>query len=277
MQSVADNSSAMAEKLRVQRNDFQDIAVGTLGGLRNDRDFSDVTLACEDGQQMEAHKVILAGASPFFLNLLKKNKHPHPLIYMRGVNSEDLVALVDFLYFGEANVDQENLDTFLSLAEELNLNGLPGKMNSNKAKETNFATIIEPKKEPEYENNQESTKNSNELIQHAYNSVAIKPDTVTKIQKMETTMPIPKARTEDLDVKVCPISEARSTVIKELDVKVKSLMVKSQHVIDGRQADVCTLCGKEGKALTIMNHIELAHMEGISVPCTATYCDKTFR
>merc|ERR1712129_501866 len=101
----------------------------------------------------------------------------------------------------------------------------------NKAKETNFETIIEPKKEPEYENNQESTKNSNELIQHAVNSVAIKPDTETKIQKMETTMPIPKARTtitEDLDVKVCPISEARSTVIKELDVKVKSLMVKSQ-------------------------------------------------
>ena len=30
------------------------------GNLREDYDFADVTLACEDGQQVEAHKVILA-------------------------------------------------------------------------------------------------------------------------------------------------------------------------------------------------------------------------
>merc|ERR1712074_33044 len=93
------------------------------------REFADVTLACEDGQQGEAHKVILVSSSPFFLNLLRKNKHPHPLIYMRGLKSEDLVAMIDFLYFGEANVYQENLDSFLSVAEELQLKGLMGKTN----------------------------------------------------------------------------------------------------------------------------------------------------
>ena len=35
------------------------------GNLIEDKDFSDVTLACEDGQQVEAHKVILAASSPF--------------------------------------------------------------------------------------------------------------------------------------------------------------------------------------------------------------------
>ena len=45
------------------------------------RDFLDVTLASEDRKQIEAHKVILTVSSPFFQNLLKKNKHPHPLIY----------------------------------------------------------------------------------------------------------------------------------------------------------------------------------------------------
>lgn len=48
------------------------------------------------GHQIEAHKVILASFSPFLMELLKKNKHPHPLIYMRGLMSEDLVAIVDF-------------------------------------------------------------------------------------------------------------------------------------------------------------------------------------
>ena len=48
------------------------------------------------------------------------------MIYMRGLKAEALVAMVDFLYYGEANINQENLDTFLCLAEELRLKGLTG-------------------------------------------------------------------------------------------------------------------------------------------------------
>ena len=50
--------------------------------------------------------------------------HPHPLVYMRGMQSENLLAIVDFLYRGEANVYQESLDGFLAVAEELQLAGL---------------------------------------------------------------------------------------------------------------------------------------------------------
>ena len=88
--------------------------------------FPDVTLVWEDSQQMEAHKVVLSISSPLFQNLLKGNRHKHPLIYMRGMKSEDLIAIVDFLYYGEANVFQENLDSFLATAEELKLKGLTG-------------------------------------------------------------------------------------------------------------------------------------------------------
>ena len=71
----------MSEKLCVQWNDFEDNAIGAFGILREDKEFADVTLACEDGKQMEAHKVILASSSPFFQNLLRRNKHTHPLHY----------------------------------------------------------------------------------------------------------------------------------------------------------------------------------------------------
>lgn len=121
----------MPEKLSVQWNDFKDNAIGSLGLLKDDKDFLNVTLASEDGKQIEAHKVILAISSPFFQNLLKRNKHPHPLIYMRGVKSDDLLAIVNFLYFGEANVRQENLDSFFAIAEELQLKGLIGTVHSD--------------------------------------------------------------------------------------------------------------------------------------------------
>ena len=75
----------MSEKLCLQWNDFQENIKSAFGNLRGDNDFTDVTLACEDGQQVEAHKVILAASSPFFQKLLGRNKHPRPLIYKKKV------------------------------------------------------------------------------------------------------------------------------------------------------------------------------------------------
>ena len=72
--------------------------IGAFGSFREDKEFSDVTLASEDGHKKEAHKVMLSAYSPFFQNLLKISKHAiaHPLIYMRGIQSKDLVAIVFF-------------------------------------------------------------------------------------------------------------------------------------------------------------------------------------
>ena len=116
----------MSEKLCLQWYDFKDNVNSAFKKLREDKEFTDVTLACEYGQQLEAHKVILASSSPFFENILRKNKHPHPLIYLKGFQSQDFVSILDFLYFGEAKVYQEDLDSFLAIAEEFQVKGLPG-------------------------------------------------------------------------------------------------------------------------------------------------------
>ena len=116
------------EKLCLQWNEYQNIFIKAFRDLRNDEALTDVTLVCEDGKQIKAHKVVLASTSPFFLDLLKRNKHPHPLVYMKGIKSENIFALVDFLYRGEANVFEENLDSFLALANEVKLQGLSGKV-----------------------------------------------------------------------------------------------------------------------------------------------------
>ena len=116
-----------SEKLCLQWNDFQTNVNIAFKNLREDKDFNNVTLASEDGSLIEAHKVVLAASSPVFQKLLRRNKHIHPLIFMRGMKSRDLLAIVDFLYFGEANVFQEDLDSFLGIAEELQVKGLMGK------------------------------------------------------------------------------------------------------------------------------------------------------
>ena len=119
-----DFNMTSSEKLCLKWNDFQETVLSSFKDLRHDKDFTDVTLACEDGKQLAVHKVVLSSVSPLFMSLLKSNKHQHPLLYMRGMKSEDLVAIIDFLYLGEANVHQDNLDSFLSVANELKLKGL---------------------------------------------------------------------------------------------------------------------------------------------------------
>ena len=94
--------------------------------MRNESNFSDVTLVCEENVEIEAHKIILSASSPFFNTVLKKNKHSHPMIYMRGLKAKDIVAIVDFMYQGEANIFQDDLDAFLAFADELQIKGLAG-------------------------------------------------------------------------------------------------------------------------------------------------------
>ena len=113
-----------SENFCLRWNDFKENVNTTFALLRKDTDFADVTLACEDGYQVDAHKIVLGASSPIFHILLKRNIHAHPLIYMQGMKSENLLAIVDFMYNGKANIYQENLDTFLNIAEELQLKGL---------------------------------------------------------------------------------------------------------------------------------------------------------
>ena len=50
--------------------------------MKEDNNFADVTLACEDGQQLEAHKVILAGQV-----LLDKLFYSHHHININNFNN----------------------------------------------------------------------------------------------------------------------------------------------------------------------------------------------
>jgi len=112
-----------SEKFCLKWNDFESNISGAFRDLRDDKDFFDVTLSCDD-EQIEAHKVIISACSPFFRNVLRKNPHQHPLLYMRGVSFNDLKSVLDFMYHGEVNVAQEDLNNFLSVAEDLKVKGL---------------------------------------------------------------------------------------------------------------------------------------------------------
>ena len=91
--------------------------------LRGDNDLFDVTLVCED-RQVEAHKLVLSASSSFFKDILKKFKHPHPLVFLKGVKYSEILSILNFMYQGEVNIATHDLSSFLSVAEELKIKGL---------------------------------------------------------------------------------------------------------------------------------------------------------
>ena len=113
----------MSEKFCLKWNDFESNFSSAIKTIREESEFCDITLA-SDTEQVSAHKVILSASSPFFKTVLKRNNHQHPLIYLRGVAYPDLEAVINFIYHGEVSVAQEDLNSFLQLAEDLQIKGL---------------------------------------------------------------------------------------------------------------------------------------------------------
>ena len=132
---------AAQEKFCLRWNDFESNISVAFRELREDKDFFDVTLACED-DQIQAHKVILSACSPFFRTVLKRNPHERPLLYLKGVRYLDIVAVLNFMYHGEVNVAQEDLNTFLAVAEDLQVKGLT-QNNSEKLVPSKSSNSIE--------------------------------------------------------------------------------------------------------------------------------------
>ena len=135
-----------SEKFCLRWNDFESNISVAFRELREEKDFFDVTLACDDSQ-LQAHKVILSACSPFFRNILRKNPHQHPLLYLKGVKYKELVSVLNFMYMGEVNVAQEELNSFLSVAEELRVKGLT-QNNSDSAKPDPKARVHDPPETP---------------------------------------------------------------------------------------------------------------------------------
>ena len=236
-----------SEKLCLQWNDFQNIVSTAFGDLRNDGDLTDVTLACEDGKQIESHKVVLAATSPFFLDLLKRNKHPHPLIYMKGIKSENLLAMVDFFYRGEANVSQENLEGFLALADEMRLKGLSRLDESEETLESSQFPEQALKSEMPLRKNRKQNPTENQLC---------------STQLSETTVALNNS------VEVADVQYLSDQIDSMMEKGTNRMQVK---VGNGKVKEfitrICKVCGKEGTQSDIKRHIESKHITGISHTC----------
>ena len=154
-----------------------------------------------------------------------------PLIYMRGTNPDIIMGMVDFLYFGEAKVFQENLDSFLALASDLQLKGL---------QEVTKVELVESERGSR---KLDRTKNQEEI--------GANETTTAADQKYHRDYSV------HTEMSVVNDSSSTTAYLEELDQKVKSMMKFSNRSGPGKaRGRICNVCGKEGDYTAITNHIE---------------------
>ena len=258
------------DKLCLKWTDFQENITSSFRSFREGQDFSDVTLVCEEGKQIEAHRVILSACSPFFRSVLKMNNHSHPMIYMRGLKSKDLVAIVDFIYHGEANIYQDDLDGFLAIAVELQLKGVSG-LNADTEQD-----ILEPKQDTTKKKYRSKTLSNQVIISSRFEA----NDSIVKLEGNETE------KTSVSEIKMKAKNQAIAKTVDEQQVvmdfnvsksalteKIESMMVR---ILVGENKWKCKVCGKETKSgkTQMARHVE-SHLEGVSHPCNQ--CGKVSR
>ncbi|XP_039750428.1 protein tramtrack, beta isoform isoform X26 [Pararge aegeria] len=119
---------ASDEQFSLCWNNFHANMSAGFHGLLSRGDLVDVTLAAE-GRLLQAHKLVLSVCSPYFQEMFKMNPTHHPIVFLKDVSHSALRDLLQFMYQGEVNVKQEELASFISTAEQLQVKGLTGNQN----------------------------------------------------------------------------------------------------------------------------------------------------
>jgi len=137
----------MEDQYSLNWNNYKFSMTDSLKIIIQEEDFVDVTLHTE-GKTLKAHKVYLSACSSYFKNVLKgTNLWQHPILFLE-VPFQDLQKILEFVYYGEVQVSQKRLQSFLKSAEVLKINGLIDKIpqNSENALDQSFFSKLPKKK-----------------------------------------------------------------------------------------------------------------------------------
>ena len=238
----------MTEKFFLKWNDFQSNVTTAFSQFRTNTVYQDVTLVSDDHQQISAHRVVLSACSGYFNRVLTQITNSHPFLCLDGINSFDLNNVLDYIYNGELQIFQEDLDRFLQIAQKLQLEGLLSSEELNpKIEEPTFdmpdmtqiakpATINEKHFAVEKKPNEQNTG-----IRRAFNG-----------RHTQTRKTI---NAEDFEN------------IQELDLHIE------QQIITTEQGHECLICNRrKNSKRDIKDHIE-THINGFSIDCNL--CGKT--
>merc|ERR1712179_48227 len=245
--------------------------------IRDDQRLFDVTLVTDDGQHIHAHKIILSAGSNFFSDIFMKSNHSNMLVYLKGISSDKLEPVIDFIYKGEAFIPREQLKVFIEIREELKIKGLEGELTGDgenyKENPANF-------EESQYGSGSKNFETGNSGLSEGTDTKidatdAKIDDTDAKIDeeilrtnvdlRLQINEIIEKEEGEDTEVK---INEGLLRTDLDPRLQLNEIIEKDEGVWR------CKKCGKTATTKQNMEQHAERHVEGMVYACNL--CSKTF-
>ena len=159
------------DKFNLKWTDFSSNVHKFFQNFRKEEDFFDITLVGDDFKHVTAHKLVLSASSEYFKEVFSNNKkyfQSHALICLEGLIQSDLNNILDYIYHGEIQIYQHDLDRFLGIAERLKLEGLIGGEQQPEEDDKTTESLEENIKPPQ--DNFLVSKNEKKLIHYVQSS-----------------------------------------------------------------------------------------------------------
>lgn len=124
------DSDMEAQMYSLRWKNYQSHIMAVFDKVLSSESFADVTLVCGDAEAdaastIKAHKIILGACSPYFELVLSEHPCQHPVVILPPeVRPEHLHHVLNFVYRGEVQVPQEQLEGVLRCAGQLRIRGL---------------------------------------------------------------------------------------------------------------------------------------------------------
>ena len=265
--------------LNLNWNNFGDNFSGLVKEFRDDKDFHDVTLLCEDGQLIPANKFMLACCSTFFKFVFKKTLLSNVVVYLKGVKGHHMKSILDFIYHGSTNVHENQLTAFLETAHDLKIRGL---VEPSKVHQVQKLDRIENDDDMDHVEIDENELISDVDVPNVDEEIAVSE------YDMKGPPPVPKIETNSIEDR-SKFSQLRTPPKKKLQssfqfnspeskrmkfVYGESFHQESSTIMTPPAVFGCKVCGKSFSYKHVLeNHIE-THMDN-EYPCDV--CNKIFK
>ena len=111
-------------RFQVDKVEFEQERTKVFQSFLKNHSLTDVTLVNDEDLEVSAHKLILSSVSPVLRKIFERRPQDQPLLFLRGVKSEHLRAMIDYIYTGETSINVSNLNEFIQVGKDLKIVGL---------------------------------------------------------------------------------------------------------------------------------------------------------
>ena len=270
---VAKTGRAMEDHFNLQYSQFNSNICEAFKTIRGVENFTDVTLACSDGE-VSAHRLVLFTSSELFQEILPRMSHPKPYIYLKGIKLSFLESLMTFMYTGAVEVSQQDLARLLKTAKDLRVKGLIEATEEHREETVQRVSMIKSQMEEMMKN--VAGQEEHNILEPQVNIEEPESDEpesqeIDVIEKeLEADIP---AKEEDNVMEVENVAEEESDLMvsdsdlslldETLDLDERALaMMEKSSTEDNRVCWLCKFCGKAGgDKSNIRRHVKSKHLK----------------